>query len=80
MYTIIGLIILGVFYVIVNILSFTGSASEGHILTLLTLNGSIGGGFFGAGILLNNWGVALGLMLIILAVKQYHAFVKYYPY
>jgi len=80
MYTIIGLSILGVFYIIVNILSFTGSAGEVYIFTLSTINGTVGIVTFGTGIYLNNWFVFLGLILVLLAFKQYQAYVKSYTY
>jgi len=80
MYTIIGLVTLGVFYIVLNIIVFTGSAGEVYIYTLSTINATVGIVAFGIGLYLNNWFVILGLMLILLAFVQYQAYVKYYRY
>jgi len=80
MYTIIGLIVLGIVYIVLNIIVFTGSASEVYIFTLLTFNGTIGLVTFVIGTSLNDEFVILGLILMLLAFAQYQAYVKSYTY
>jgi len=80
MYTITGLIVLGVFYIILNILTFTESASEVHLVIFILLHGFFGIGFFISGIIMDNWGVLVGLALMGVCFMQYKTLEKYYPY
>jgi len=80
MYTIIGLIIFGVAYVIMNVATLTGFGSDEYIITFLTVNCVTGLAFLGGGIIQNSWIIFIGLMLLVLAFKQYKALIKYHPY
>jgi len=80
MYTIIGLIVFVLCYIIMNVAVLKGFGGELQIVIILMLNVSSGIVLFVQGTFMNDWILLVGLALLVLAFKQYQILKKYYPY